>query len=308
MCVIGGTQGWRQLFVSRNVLWRLPRFKPHRFHGVPERVAWSRPGTTRIPRGDTRVDYGMSTLLMMLQATAAAPTSADAQAPATAPQAAAPAPQPAAPTTVQPGAPIPIALPKYGRGDLEALKDRGEELSSQIRSATSRRNDAVEELAKSPPGPARAGLEGRIAVLDERIMNLEMAIAENGRAKAEAQVSGISGSAVEPRFGPFTSKQLMGLSVISILAVWGPLAIAAATVMVRRWGKPKPAPQILESSARLERMEQAIDAVAIEVERISEGQRFVTQAMAKNAAAPALGVGQAPAEPIKVPDAERVAR
>ncbi|MCC6243873.1 MAG: hypothetical protein IT353_13600 [Gemmatimonadaceae bacterium] len=243
----------------------------------------------------------MSTLPTMLQAPATAPPPADAQAPATAPQA-------PVPTAGQAGAPIPIAVPRYGRADIPALKARGDELSRQITSATDRRNEAVEQLKNSPPGPARAGLEGRIAVLDERIMNLEQAIAENGRAKAEAQVSGLSGSTVEPRFGPFTSKQLMGLSVMSILAVWGPLAIAAATVIVRRWGKPKPAPQILESSARLERMEQAIDAVAIEVERISEGQRFVTQAMAKNSAAPALGVGQAPAEPIRVPDAERVAR
>ena len=32
--------------------------------------------------------------------------------------------------------------------------------------------------------------------------------------------------------------------------------------------------------ARLERMEQAIDAIAVEVERIAEGQRFVTRLMA----------------------------
>ena len=32
---------------------------------------------------------------------------------------------------------------------------------------------------------------------------------------------------------------------------------------------------------RLERMEQAIEAVAVEVERISEGQRFVTRVLAE---------------------------
>jgi len=39
---------------------------------------------------------------------------------------------------------------------------------------------------------------------------------------------------------------------------------------------------MLEATRRMERMEQAIDAVAVEVERISEGQRFVTQLMAKS--------------------------
>ncbi|MBA3672988.1 MAG: hypothetical protein H0W68_13335 [Gemmatimonadaceae bacterium] len=32
-----------------------------------------------------------------------------------------------------------------------------------------------------------------------------------------------------------------------------------------------------DTQARLERMEQAIDSIAVEVERISEGQRFTTK-------------------------------
>jgi len=36
-----------------------------------------------------------------------------------------------------------------------------------------------------------------------------------------------------------------------------------------------------EMSDRLERMEQAIEAVAIEVERISEGQRFTTKLLSE---------------------------
>lgn len=37
----------------------------------------------------------------------------------------------------------------------------------------------------------------------------------------------------------------------------------------------------LEVSARLERIEQAVEAVAIEVERISEGQRFTTRLLSE---------------------------
>ena len=36
-----------------------------------------------------------------------------------------------------------------------------------------------------------------------------------------------------------------------------------------------------EMSARLERMEQSIDAIAVEIERISEGQRFTTKLLAE---------------------------
>ena len=38
-----------------------------------------------------------------------------------------------------------------------------------------------------------------------------------------------------------------------------------------------------ESAARLERMEQAIDAIAVEVERIAEGQRYTSKLLAGRA-------------------------
>ena len=38
---------------------------------------------------------------------------------------------------------------------------------------------------------------------------------------------------------------------------------------------------------RLERMEQALDSIAIEVERISEGQRFTTKLLSERSEAPA---------------------
>ena len=37
-------------------------------------------------------------------------------------------------------------------------------------------------------------------------------------------------------------------------------------------------------TARLERMEQAIDSIAVEVERISEGQRFTTKLLSERSA------------------------
>lgn len=52
-----------------------------------------------------------------------------------------------------------------------------------------------------------------------------------------------------------------------------------------------------ETSMRLERIEQAIEAMAVEVERISEGQRFVTRLLAERGKEPAalpIGDRQAP--------------
>jgi hypothetical protein len=47
-----------------------------------------------------------------------------------------------------------------------------------------------------------------------------------------------------------------------------------------------------EVKERLERMEQAIDSIAIEVERISEGQRFTTKLLSDANAAGALPRGR----------------
>jgi hypothetical protein len=64
------------------------------------------------------------------------------------------------------------------------------------------------------------------------------------------------------------------------------LAVAAYGAF-RRWrrrrsGKSEATPRALAAdSARLERLEHGVEAIAIEVERISEGQRFVTRLLSE---------------------------
>src|SRR5690242_2399642 len=67
---------------------------------------------------------------------------------------------------------------------------------------------------------------------------------------------------------------------VIVLAIGIPLVRG----LLRRWDRRADAPAIPpDASARLERIEQAIDAMSIEVERIAEGQRFVTRLMADRA-------------------------
>ena len=56
-----------------------------------------------------------------------------------------------------------------------------------------------------------------------------------------------------------------------------PVARAYARRMDRQPSEPSVSPEL---QMRLERMEQALDSIAIEVERISEGQRFTTKLLA----------------------------
>lgn len=175
---------------------------------------------------------------------------------------------------------IPLSARPLTEADAAALRSKREELSNQITSANRRRSDLVQELRRSPEGIARVGVEQRLAVLDERIVQLEKDIAENGRALASAPQALAVSQPVSTEFGGFSSGQLTAMTIVFIVVVLAPIAMALARAVTRRAVQPKPSPQLLEGTARLERIEQAIDSIAVEVERISEGQRFVTQLMA----------------------------
>ena len=71
----------------------------------------------------------------------------------------------------------------------------------------------------------------------------------------------------------------------AFVAVGLPLARAFARRMDRRGAPAVALPA--ETSSRFDRIEQAIDAVAIEVERISEGQRYSTRLMSEMRGLPA---------------------
>lgn len=66
--------------------------------------------------------------------------------------------------------------------------------------------------------------------------------------------------------------------VIGLVAVFLPISRALARRADRQSLQPPVPPEIF---GRLERIEQAVDAIAIEVERISEGQRFTTQLLSE---------------------------
>ena len=83
--------------------------------------------------------------------------------------------------------------------------------------------------------------------------------------------------------GPFEVATTLGIGffvMLTTISVGLPIAKAFARRMDQRTAEPRVPPEVM---ARLERMEQAIDSVAIEVERISEGQRFTTKLLSERA-------------------------
>jgi hypothetical protein len=67
---------------------------------------------------------------------------------------------------------------------------------------------------------------------------------------------------------------------IAATVIGVPLAKAFARRIESRPREPVVPPDV---TARLDRMEHAIDAIAIEIERISEGQRFTTKLLSERA-------------------------
>lgn len=185
---------------------------------------------------------------------------------------------------------------------LEAARAQRRELLNQLERAEERREDLQEQLTQTSSGETvtRAGLEARIKDTDARIASLdaEIATAESRVATAAA----VPGATYEPprpppppRTGP--PEEAFVLGGMFIVLVMLPMAIAHAR---RIWRRPAATSTEMpaELTDRLNRLEQAVDAVAVELERVGEGQRYVTKVFTEQVGQRALGAGAA--EPLEV--------
>ena len=189
--------------------------------------------------------------------------------------------------------------------DVAALKARRSELSNQLESATNRRNSLAGKL-EDAEGVNKTGIEQRISLLDNRILQLETDLAETGRQLSSAPAGLLASTSVGTPLG-LNPGQITAIGIVSVIgaaSVAFPIAVAMAR-RIWRGSRRDAAPAAPESAQRMERLEQAVDAIAIEIERVSEGQRYVTRLLTQGSA-PALPVGQKAAEPVRPPDREPV--
>lgn len=159
---------------------------------------------------------------------------------------------------------------------LERLEDQREELSDQLRQPN---------IATS----SQRGIEQRITALDQRIEALDRQIADADAAVARA--AAVPGAVIErpdpPERGP--PEEFWVLSGLFMVIVLLPLTIAYARRIWRRGAAVVTSlPQDIYD--RFTRVEQSLDSIAVEVERIGEGQRFLTRLHAEQRG---LGAGAA---------------
>ena len=87
--------------------------------------------------------------------------------------------------------------------------------------------------------------------------------------------------------GPEIIVPLGFFAMVTVMVVGRPLIQSLA----RKWDKDAQRSVPDDVAARLERMEQAIDSIALEVERIAEGQRFTTKLLSERSGTDKLSAG-----------------
>lgn len=171
------------------------------------------------------------------------------------------------PTQVQEPAPIRIVVPDGPRG-LEML--------TQLRALTEARREIRTQVADlAPDNPVRPVLEAQLERLTLQLEHLEDEAAANTQESVFYQS--------EPsRFEfPRMPDEYLVLGIVFMLSTFLPISIAMAMRIFRRGSQQRTAmsPEIAD---RINRIEGVVEATALEVERIGEGQRFVTQVMGEH--------------------------
>ena len=157
------------------------------------------------------------------------------------------------------------------------------ELNSQLEMLESSRQSITQQLKQLRPGtPEASQLQDRLIELDARISTVDEMLAAT-RAGATSVVSVPPQTFREIRTGPPTEVYYLGIILTALILF--PFSIAYAVRTMKR-GATRVSNVASEITDRLARMEATIDATAIEVERIGEGQRFVTRLITEGEASP----------------------
>jgi len=169
-----------------------------------------------------------------------------------------------------------------------------EELINQLRGLNEARADITRELNGDNPVSAieKAGLEKRLASVDARIEAMDKQI-----AAADAQVASaaaIPGAVVDPppiiHNNPEEQPPFI-LGVIFMFVAVLPMSLAFARRIWRR--SPKAVALPSDMAERFAQLDHAVESIAVEVERIGEGQRFITRVLAEPTSRAALGASVA---------------
>jgi hypothetical protein len=212
-----------------------------------------------------------------------------------------PSPAPAAQPAAEAPHPVTAQIQQPGsspRAVYEALRAKRGVLSEYMSRLLNRRENVSERLNQPNINPAeKVALERHLQELNGRIIDMEKQLhASDAEVSAAA---GVPGAAVPESRDARPSGPPVEMLIIGTVFAGIALVIVALAYARRLWrGATNVVAQIPAAfEARFARLEQSLDVVAVEMERVSEGQRFLTKVLTEQTPR-ALGVGQA--EPIEI--------
>jgi hypothetical protein len=204
--------------------------------------------------------------------------------------------------------------PQAAGSTLRAIDQQRSELNSQLTSLTIQR-DLLNQQTRNADPAGQAQLQAQIKAIGDRTAQVikQMAALDDAANKVMADGSGLAGfpgqaqgrgDAVVVIPPPIVSRPGSGGGVgTERIAIFGIIGVTVMVVFALQWlRRPRLSSSGLGPSDvnRLERLQQAVDVIAVEVERIAESQRYLSKALTEGKV-----LGSGPAEDLRAPVRER---
>jgi len=221
--------------------------------------------------------------------------------------------------------------PRATFGQMDGLQVREIQLRESVGKLEAQR-PIIERQLRSPNPSVRESAENQLVQIDLAVASSKVELASvreqlasrGGRFANPPQFPRIMVPPQGPR--PFIDRidndAITSMFVMTCLAILVPLSIGIARRLWRQPPRPLPTEPFDDMKQRMERLEQAVDAVAIEIERVAESQRFVAKVLverprpapvvesdagqALNEGKPFLALGAGPIEPVPVAQRQAV--
>ena len=188
--------------------------------------------------------------------------------------------------------------------EASVIREQRSEMSNQLTSAQGRREELLDQLRSAPPGTEQ-GLRDQYQVLSDRIVAIENDIEGSGRVLRTGQIP-VGVTIVPPRAfntGNRTDDAERGAALAAVILLpIGAIYMLRAFRRRRRGGR-REVEANAEQESRFDRLEQAVDAIALEIERVGEAQRYQAKLLTEANMMPAVGVAQK--EPVRAREYDR---
>jgi hypothetical protein len=186
-----------------------------------------------------------------------------------------------------------------------AVREQRSELTDQLNDLEEKRSDLQREIQRADNG-TDAGLQARLKEIDARISATDAKLAETNAAVANA--AAVPGAIVPdpPQQHRTDPEAMLGIGGSLTLIMLMPIIIAYSRRIWRR-GATVIAPVPQDVRDRLDGLANAVETIGLEVERIGEGQRFITKVLSESGTR-GLGQGAAAPNPVSQREPEHACR